>query len=59
MMNPILKTALKIGAGIAINAAVGYVVMTTGGVVDPKAVVKVAKQVGEKLKLPAPKEIKG
>lgn len=59
MMNPILKTALKIGAGIAINAAVGYVVMTTGGVVDPKAVVKVAKQVGEKLNLPAPKEIKG
>lgn len=59
MMNPILKTALKIGAGIAINAAVGYVVMTTGGVVDPKAVVKVAKQVGAKLNLPAPKEIKG
>lgn len=48
-MNKIAKTALKIGAGVIINAAVGYVVMSTGGAVDPKNVVRVAREAVQKV----------
>ena len=39
-MNKALKIALKVGASIAINAAVGYVVMGTGGALDPRTLLK-------------------
>ena len=48
-MNKALKIALKVGASIAINAAVGYVVMGKGGALDPKDVVKVAKNAKKKV----------
>lgn len=63
MMNPIVKTALKVGAGIAINAVVGYVVMASAGSVDVQGVAEAAKDFAKKanvpLGLPTFKKLKG
>jgi hypothetical protein len=62
-MKPIVKAALKVGAGIAINAVVGYVVMASAGSVDVKEVAEAAKDFAKKahvpLGLPTFKKLKG